>query len=93
MLATLVPLVALGMAPASFPTPKRYSWRGHSCAYVEAGAGPPVLLLHGFAGSSFNCWRSTVPALASTHTVYGLDLLGLGSSDQPSVPRRSNTCG
>jgi len=69
---------------AEFPPASRYTWRGHSCSFVKAGQGPPVLLVHGFAGSAFNCWRSTVPALAKTHTVYALDLLGLGASDQPS---------
>ena len=52
--------------PPSFPPVSRYAWRGHSCAFRTAGAGPPVLLLHGFAGSAFNCWRSTLPALAAT---------------------------
>ena len=61
-----------------------YDWRGHSCAFVQAGQGPPVVLIHGFAGSAYNCWRSTVPALAATHTVYAVDLLGLGASDQPA---------
>ena len=27
--------------------------------------GPVAILLHGFAGSAFNCWRSTLPALAA----------------------------
>ena len=45
--------------------------------------GPVAILLHGFAGSGFNCWRSTLPALATTHRVYALDLLGLGASAQP----------
>lgn len=71
-------------ATLGFPTASRYPWRGHSCSYVKAGNGPPVLLLHGFAGSAYNCWRSTLPSLATTHTVYALDLLGLGASDQPS---------
>ena len=71
-------------APA-FPVASRFDFQGNSCSYVEAGQGPPILLLHGFAGSAYNCWRSTVPALAAAgHTVYGLDLLGLGASDQPA---------
>ena len=62
----------------------RRRWRGHSCAFVEAGEGPPILLLHGFAGSAYNAWRSTIPALAQTHRVFALDLLGLGASAQPA---------
>jgi pimeloyl-ACP methyl ester carboxylesterase len=73
----------LALAPA-LPPASTYTWRGHTCSFVKAGQGPPVLLLHGFAGSAFNCWRSTIPALAEEHTVYGLDLLGLGASAQPS---------
>ena len=46
--------------------------------------GVPVVLLHGFAGSAFNAWRSTVPELATTHRVFALDLLGLGASAQPA---------
>lgn len=75
---------AAAAAAAPFPTASRFEFKGHSCSFVEAGQGPPILLLHGFAGSAYNCWRSTVPALAASgHTVFGLDLLGLGASDQP----------
>ena len=77
-------IVAAALA-STFPAPSRWTWKGHSVNYVTAGSsGPPVLLVHGFAGSAFNCWRSTVPALAETHRVYAIDLLGLGASDQPS---------
>ena len=76
-------LAAAALTPA-FPSASTYTWRGHTCSFVKAGSGPPVVLLHGFAGSAFNCWRSTLPALSKTHTVYGLDLLGLGASDQPA---------
>ena len=76
-------LTAAALA-ASFPATSKFSFRGHNCAYVTAGSGPPILLLHGFAGSSYNCWRSTVPELAKTHTVYSMDLLGQGQSDQPA---------
>ena len=74
----------------AFPPASTYTWRGHKCSFRKAGAGPPVVLLHGFAGSAFNCWRSTLPALAGTHTVYGLDLLGLGASDPPSDDEYGN---
>jgi len=68
-----------------FPAASQWVWRGQQCSYVEAGTtGPPILLLHGFAGSAFNAWRSTVPELAKTHRVFALDLLGLGASAQPS---------
>jgi pimeloyl-ACP methyl ester carboxylesterase len=79
--------LSLGLLPTphNWPSATRYKWRGHTCSFVQAGSdGPPILLVHGFAGSSYNCWRSTVPSLAGTHRVWSIDLLGLGASDQPA---------
>lgn len=45
--------------------------------------GRAVLLIHGFATSSF-LWRAVAPALAlAGHTAYAVDLLGYGESDRP----------
>jgi len=85
MMLALCSATTVGAALQAFPPATTYEWRGHQCSYVKAGSGPPILLLHGFAGSAFNAWRSTLPALAETHTVYGLDLLGLGASAQPAT--------
>ena len=78
--------LAAAMLTSTFPAGSKFSFRGHTCNYAVAGTGPqPVLLLHGFAGSGYNSFRETLPALAGeTHTVYALDLLGLGASDQPA---------
>ncbi|PZU95432.1 MAG: alpha/beta hydrolase [Pseudanabaena sp.] len=43
---------------------------------------PPILLIHGF-GAALDQWRDNVPALAETHTVYAIDLLGFGGSEKP----------
>ncbi|OIP76350.1 MAG: alpha/beta hydrolase [Oscillatoriales cyanobacterium CG2_30_44_21] len=43
---------------------------------------PPILLIHGF-GAALDQWRDNVPALAETHTVYAIDLLGFGASEKP----------
>lgn len=51
-------------------------------AYVRAGVGPPLLLVHGIPTSSF-LWRGVIPILASEFTVYAVDLLGYGDSDKP----------
>lgn len=50
--------------------------------YLEAGAGEPVLLLHGWPTSSY-LWRDTIPAMAASHRVIALDLPGYGLSDKP----------
>jgi 2-hydroxy-6-oxonona-2,4-dienedioate hydrolase len=46
------------------------------------GAGPPLVLLHGGAGS-WTHWVRNIPALAAHYTVYALDLPGCG--DSPDV--------
>lgn len=48
-------------------------------AYDAAGAGPPVLLLHGLFASAAN-WREVAAALAATHRVYSVDLRNHGRS-------------
>ncbi len=50
--------------------------------YREAGAGAPVLLLHGWPTSSL-LWRDVMPAIAAGNRVIALDLPGFGESDKP----------
>jgi len=52
---------------------------GVSTQYLEAGAGPPVLLLHGHEQSATS-WRWVIPALARTHRVLALSLPGHGET-------------
>jgi haloacetate dehalogenase len=47
-----------------------------------AGAGPPVLLLHGFPETHL-MWHRVAPRLADRHTVVCADLRGYGSSGKP----------
>jgi pimeloyl-ACP methyl ester carboxylesterase len=50
------------------------------------GMGPPVLLVHGiYPGASHQEWSRVVAALASSHTIYAIDLLGFGESDAPRI--------
>ena len=51
---------------------------------VRGGAGPPVLLLHGFPQSHV-MWHRIAPALARTHTVVATDLRGYGDSGRPAA--------
>jgi pimeloyl-ACP methyl ester carboxylesterase len=50
--------------------------------YLEAGAGDPVVLLHGgeFGASAELGWERTVAALAARHRVLAPDMLGYGNS-------------
>ncbi|MGW7090175.1 alpha/beta fold hydrolase [Streptomyces sp. NPDC054871] len=47
--------------------------------YVTGGKGPALVLLHGWPQTWYE-WRKVMPALARHHTVYALDLPGLGDS-------------
>ena len=53
---------------------------GRAVAYLQAGSGPVLLLVHGMAGSCEN-WRAVVEPLARAHTVIAPDLPGHGSSE------------
>ena len=51
-------------------------------AVMDQGSGRPILLLHGFATSSFT-WQAIAPELAKNHRVIAVDLRGFGASDKP----------
>jgi pimeloyl-ACP methyl ester carboxylesterase len=56
---------------------------GYRLHLLEAGAGPAVLLLHGFAGSAEE-WRDTGERLiAAGYRAIAVDGLGFGRSDKP----------
>lgn len=52
--------------------------------YVTAGAGDPVVLLHGWPQTWFE-WRRIIPRLAERYTVIAPDLRGLGDSSKPAT--------
>jgi pimeloyl-ACP methyl ester carboxylesterase len=51
--------------------------------YLAAGAGDPVILLHGYAETS-HMWLPLMTELAGTHTVIAPDLRGAGESAKPA---------
>lgn len=66
---------------------RRYDLRtvrihGHERAYVLAGQGPALLLVHGL-GNDHHSWDPVLPRLARHFTVIAPDLLGHGRSDKP----------
>ncbi|EPH42756.1 putative Soluble epoxide hydrolase [Streptomyces aurantiacus JA 4570] len=64
--------------------------RGVRMHYVTGGTGPALVLLHGWPQSWYE-WRKVMPALAKNHTVYALDLPGLGDSEgsPPSFDKKT----
>lgn len=64
----------------SAPEMKAVSIHGREVAYVEAGEGPVLLLIHGMAGTC-ESWGEVIEPLARDHTVIAPDLPGHGSSE------------
>ena len=58
--------------------------------YVTGGSGPALVLLHGWPQTWYE-WHKIMPALARHHTVYALDLPGLGDSEgaPPSFDKKT----
>lgn len=56
-------------------------------AYLDVGAGPPVILIHGFGGSMWQ-WEHQQHALSQHFRVLTLDLPGAGLSDKPEIDYR-----
>lgn len=54
---------------------------GRQIAYVEAGSGDPIVLLHGNPTSSF-LWRNVIPELEGSGRVIAPDLVGQGDSEK-----------
>ncbi|TFV64064.1 UNVERIFIED_ORG: alpha/beta fold hydrolase [Bacillus sp. AZ43] len=55
---------------------------GHRRAFIRAGEGPALLLLHGI-GNNCQTWSGVINRLAEHHTVIAPDLLGHGNSAKP----------
>lgn len=58
--------------------------QGHRIAYLDAGKGSPVILVHGIGGSMWQ-WEYQQAALSAAHRLITLDLPGSGLSDKPGI--------
>ena len=65
--------------PPQFATVNR-----HRTAYIRHGDGPPVVLLHGYAGAIWN-WEHQIESLGRRFTLFIPELIGQGLSDKPRV--------
>jgi pimeloyl-ACP methyl ester carboxylesterase len=73
------------MPAATLPAPTVVRVAGVRVRHLQAGSGPPVVLLHGI-GRSLEDWHETAARLAPHFTVSAPDLIGFGFSDKPDVP-------
>ncbi|HCO23199.1 MAG: alpha/beta hydrolase [Gimesia sp.] len=55
---------------------------GHQCHYLDEGAGPVLLMVHGNPTWSF-AWRRLVKQLSQKYRVIAVDHMGCGLSDKP----------
>ncbi len=69
----------------SIPTKSIAQLASVRLAYQDAGQGTPLLLIHGFCGSSAY-WDRVAPALAQRFRVIVPDLRGHGQSDAGTAP-------
>ena len=64
---------------------RSFEFDNRQMGYVKTGAGPAVILLHGF-GEDHHIFKSTVTTLEKKYTVYAPDLLGTGMSSINTFP-------
>lgn len=57
---------------------------GYRTYYQAAGAGRPLVLVHGIGGSSIN-YAENIAVLAESHRVYAVDVPGHGRSEKPDI--------
>ena len=79
-IGTTASCVALGAMTPPLARESRVV-HGHRRAFVRAGSGPALLLLHGI-GNNCQTWAGVIDRLAETHTVIAPDLLGHGDVRQ-----------
>lgn len=62
-------------------------FQGYQTYIVERGSGSAIVLIHGL-GADINRFQSNIDALAQTHRVIAIDLVGFGRSDKPDISYR-----
>jgi pimeloyl-ACP methyl ester carboxylesterase len=77
-----LPQETIPVSQLTGPQDKFITVNGQTIHYLQQGSGKPLILVHGFAGSTYT-WRKLILLLADQYTVYALDLLGFGLSDKP----------
>lgn len=85
--AAVAALVAAGLtvgldAQPAPPVARDVTVLSFKLHYLEAGSGPPVVLLHGLGGDGSR-WAPNIAVLARDFHVFALDQIGFGQSDKP----------
>ena len=83
------------LAAAAAAQDRFFDSGGVRIRYLDVGAGPPVVLVHGFTGDIERSWTNTgvVEGLKRDYRVIAFDLRGHGHSDKPHDPRAYDELG
>lgn len=81
---------AISQQPAPDSTAHFATVMGAKMYYLDRGAGPVVVLIHGL-GDQASVWKSAIDPLAKDHRVIALDMIGFGHSDKPLLEYRPET--
>ena len=73
------------MPESKLPPVKSVRVFGQKIVYYDLGAGPVVVLVHGFATQARFDWGNVIVPLAKKHRVIALDEIGFGRSDKPLI--------
>src|ERR1700704_2741780 len=87
VLGVLLLSISLGAQGLVDKTVEVYGQKIH---YLEGGAGPTVILLHGLGADATN-WGGTGPALVSKYHVVLPDQIGFEKSEKPIINYRIAT--
>jgi len=60
-----------------------FSYRNYQIFYKEAGAGLPLILVHGFPKSSWD-WNKIWDSLVQKYEMYAMDMVGYCFSSKPT---------
>jgi pimeloyl-ACP methyl ester carboxylesterase len=84
MLAGCAPLTPYEDAIAKLPKEYFLNLRGRKIFVEERGSGAPLLLLHGFAASSYS-FHQLIPHIEGHFRVVALDYYGFGYTERPKT--------
>ena len=84
LMPTLVISKDMAEKEFSMPASRFIYWRGAKLHYIDEGQGIPVLMIHGFGGSTQN-FSKIAAALNGSFRVIRVDIPGFGLSDLPEM--------
>src|SRR5258706_161699 len=85
--STAIPMTNPSVVPPASPPAnykhERVTVNGLTISYIIGGAGPPLVLVHGF-GENWYVWNRLLPGLSRHFTVIVPELRGISESDRPA---------